>query len=86
MLWSWELKPTTESSLADFDLLKRHQIIEKLDWLAINFDSLAPVSLKGELKEFFKLRVGDIIIFYKVDWRANKIIVCYIAKRDKAYQ
>ena len=83
--WSWELQPKAGDGLAGFEVTMRRQIIDKLDWLADNFDSMAPIPLKGEFKEFFKLRVGDIRIFYKINWQANKLVICYITKRDKAY-
>lgn len=84
--WSWELKPTAEENLAAFELIKRRQVIDKLDWLAGNFESVTPAPLKGEFRDFFKLRIGDVRALYKINWKNNKIIVFYIAKRDRAYK
>jgi mRNA-degrading endonuclease RelE of RelBE toxin-antitoxin system len=84
--WSLDFLPEAQANLSDFDLAQRQKILIKLRWLVENFDSITPTSLRGEFKEFFKLRVGDIRIFYKINWQIDKIIVCHIAKRDKAYQ
>jgi len=50
--WSWELQPKAEKNLADFSVTIRRQVIDKLDWLADNFDLITPISLQGEFKEF----------------------------------
>ncbi|MEK7621994.1 MAG: type II toxin-antitoxin system RelE/ParE family toxin [Patescibacteria group bacterium] len=86
VIWSIEFKPETEHDLGGLDWIIRRRIIEKLDWFALNFDSLFPISLKGEFKDFSKLRVGDWRVFYQVNWEKHLIIVCYIDRRDKAYK
>jgi mRNA interferase RelE/StbE len=64
----------------------RKRIIEKIDWLSRNFDEVIPLGLTGEFKEFYKLRIGDWRVIYKVNWKGNRIIVCYIDRRDKVYK
>lgn len=84
--WSIEFKPEAEHDLDGLDLSVSRRIVEKLDWLTVNFDTLFPISLKGEFREFSKLRVGDWRVFYKTNWATHCIIVCYIDRRDKAYK
>lgn len=85
-LWSVEFLPAAEKDLAKLGLPTRRRIIEKLEWLTKNFDNILPASLTGEFKDFYKFRVGDWRVFYKIDWDSHLLIVCYIARRDEAYK
>lgn len=60
--------------------------MEKIEWLCMNFDKTNPLALTNEWRVFFKLRVGDWQIIYKVDWEEHNIIVWIIDKRDKVYK
>lgn len=84
--WSVEFLLDAEKDLAKLDRDIRKRIIAKLDWLGVNFDSTFPVNLRGEFREFYKLRVGDWRVFYKVDSKNRTLLVCYIARRDEAYK
>ena len=53
-----------ERDLVRLDLLVRERVIGKLDWFLDNFDSIFPIPLTGEYREFYKLRAGDWRIFY----------------------
>ncbi len=84
--WSLVFSSEAERDLAKLDRGVRRRIIDKLDWLSVNFDDILPLVLTGELKEFYKLRVGSWRVFYKVDWQRQRLVVCYIDRRDKAYK
>jgi len=60
--------------------------LEKIEWLCMNFDKTNLLALTNEWRVFFKLRVGDWQIIYKVDWEEHNIIVWIIDKRDKVYK
>ncbi|MDP3012862.1 MAG: type II toxin-antitoxin system RelE/ParE family toxin [Candidatus Subteraquimicrobiales bacterium] len=75
-----------EKDLVKFDREIRRRVIDKLDWLLENFESIFPEILTGEFKEFYKLRVGDWRVMYKVNWSNKTIIVCYVDRRDKVYK
>ena len=64
----------------------KERIIKKLDWLQTNFDKISPSALSNEWRGFFKLRVGDWRIIYKIDWNKNLIIIYVIGRRDKVYK
>ena len=85
-LWSLEFQPEAEKDLAKLDWQVRRRMIDKLDWLLKNFDSVVPLALTNELGEFYKLRVGDWRIIYKINWNSYVIIICYIDRRDKIYK
>lgn len=85
-VWSVEFLVGAEKDLAKIEKSDRKRIIEKIEWLSKNFDSLFPVNLKGEFRNFYKLRVGDWRVFYKTDWNKYVIFICVIERRDKAYK
>ncbi len=84
--WKLEFLPTATKDLAKLDSVTRQRLISKLDWFLENFDTLTPLPLTGEFSEFFKLRIGDIRVFYKILWNQRCILLCYIERRDKAYK
>jgi len=76
---------------AEVDLLKltkavRQRVIEKLDWLADNFESITPTPLIGQYAGFYKLRVGDWRVIYEINWENNRIIVIIVGHRSSIYK
>lgn len=83
--WRLEFQPEAERDLAKLTKSIRTRVIERLSRLEEQFDSVVPLSLTGEFREFFKARVGDWRILYKVDWGKRTLTVCYIGHRSKVY-
>lgn len=84
--WLLSFAPKAER---DFDVLDKKvakRVIEKLEWLRENFDSVAVSALGGEWSGCFKLRIGDWRVVYKVDWENNHIIVYVVDRRDRVYK
>lgn len=84
--WVLEFAPEAEQDLAKLDRDLRRRINEKLDWLQAHFDKITPSALGDEWRGFFKLRIGDWRVIYKVEWDRNLIIVWIIDRRDKVYK
>ena len=84
--WSLAFTSEAEQDLAQLDKEVRRRIIDKLDWLLENFDSILPSVLTSELREFFKLRVGDWRVMYSINWQSYEIKICYIDHRSKVYK
>ena len=84
--WLWVVRSRAEKDLAGLDITSRRRIIEKLDWLVDNFDKILPPSLTHNLRDFYKLRVGNWRIFYQTNWDKKILFICYIDRRDKAYK
>ncbi len=84
--WSVEFLINAEKDLVKIEKSDRRRIIEKIEWLAKNFNSVFPINLKGEFRDFYKLRVGDWRVFYKADWTKSIIYICIIERRDRAYK
>ena len=84
--WAIEFSKDAEKDLARLDKEVRRRIIDKLEWLSANFDSLLPFPLTGEFREFYKFRVGDWRIFYSINWTNHIINIEYIGHRNKSYK
>ncbi|NCN25929.1 type II toxin-antitoxin system mRNA interferase toxin, RelE/StbE family [Candidatus Wolfebacteria bacterium CG18_big_fil_WC_8_21_14_2_50_39_7] len=84
--WLLEFTLDAERDLAKLDCEIRRRIIDKLDWLLENFEAIFPSVLSGEFREFYKLRVGDWRVIYKINWEERIIIVCCVDRRDKIYK
>ncbi len=84
--WSLHFAEEAEEDLGTLDLPIRRRMLEKLEWLMENFDSLIPAPLGAEWSDFFKLRAGDWRAMYKIQWADHRIVVEYIDRRDKIYK
>jgi len=84
--WSLDFTLEAKADLEKLDKNLRRRVSEKLDWLLENFDNIIPSPLGGKWRGFFKLRVGDWRVIYKVKWDKNRIIVYVIDRRDKIYK
>lgn len=84
--WSLNFTSKAKDDLEKLDKNLQKRTIEKLDWLQNNFDKITPSALGSEWRGFFKLRVGNWRIIYKVEWDKNQIIVYVIDRRDKIYK
>ncbi|OGF64107.1 hypothetical protein A2661_00130 [Candidatus Giovannonibacteria bacterium RIFCSPHIGHO2_01_FULL_45_24] len=84
--WSLKFSPGANKDLSKLDSEIRLRVIEKLEWLFGNFDSILPQVLHAEFKAFFKLRVGDWRVMYKIDWIEHVITIRYIEHRNKVYK
>ncbi|MGB9870254.1 MAG: type II toxin-antitoxin system RelE family toxin [Anaerolineae bacterium] len=54
--------------------------------MAANLNSIRPEALKGDLKGFYKLRVGDYRIIYEVLDQERVIIIHAIGHRRDIYR
>lgn len=84
--WRLEFSKNAEKDLADLNHSLRRRIIDKLEWLAVNFDNIAPLPLSESWRGFFKLRVGDWRVVYGIKHSQYLISVHYIDRRDKIYK
>jgi mRNA interferase RelE/StbE len=87
VIYSVEFTDEAEKDLARIDKNTAQRILNKLRWLAENFDMIKPERLKGELwKDKFKLRVGDYRVIYSVDLEKKIITVHLIGHRSEIYK
>lgn len=62
------------------------RIVDRIRWLAENFEQITPEPLKGNLAGFFKLREGDYRILYEALRKERLIVVHYIGHRSEVYK
>ncbi|MCA2619129.1 MAG: type II toxin-antitoxin system RelE/ParE family toxin [Microcystis sp. M040S2] len=75
-------------SITDLDLITdliRLRILNKIEWLAINFEQITPLPLTRELSGFYKLRVGDYRVIYEFDRESRIIIIIRVGHRSEVY-
>ncbi|MFB6225760.1 MAG: type II toxin-antitoxin system RelE/ParE family toxin [Candidatus Paceibacteria bacterium] len=83
--WSVFLSNQAKEDLAGLDSEVKNRVLDKMRWLSKNFELITPIPLQGEFSDFFKLRVGDWRVIYKVSYSKEKIVVHYIDHRSEIY-
>jgi mRNA interferase RelE/StbE len=75
-------------ALADLEKLRKsvcQRIVNKINWLAENFDQITPQPLTADLSGFFKLRVGDYRVIYEFDSDERIIFIDRVGHRREIY-
>ncbi len=75
-------------SIADLDDLAqavRLRILNKIEWLSLNFEQIVPLPLTGQWLGFYKLRVGDYRVIYEFEPESQLIIITRIGHRREVY-
>lgn len=85
-MWRVEFSKSGERDLKALDTTIRRAVLVRLAWLAEDFDSKKPESLHGDLRDFYKLRVGDWRIAYIFNSSQLLISVRMIDHRSKIYK
>jgi mRNA-degrading endonuclease RelE of RelBE toxin-antitoxin system len=58
----------------------------KLNWLWINRKIISHLALHGDMKDFFKRKVGKYRIIYTYDEEQDEMIIHLIGNRDSIYK
>ncbi|MEA5621132.1 type II toxin-antitoxin system mRNA interferase toxin, RelE/StbE family [Cronbergia sp. UHCC 0137] len=80
---SFESESITD--LDNLDQVVRLRILNKIQWLSVNFEQITPLSLTGQWSGFYKLRVGDYRVIYELDIEELLIIIIRIGHRREIY-
>jgi mRNA interferase RelE/StbE len=75
-------------ALTDLEKLTKavcERIVNKINWLADNFDQITPQPLTADLSGFFKLRVGDYRVIYEFDLEKKTIFIDRVGYRREIY-
>jgi mRNA interferase RelE/StbE len=73
------------ASLKRLDKTVAQRILDKLEWLAANATTIAHTSLTGDWSGFYRLRVGDYRVIYRLDHDNRLILVEIIGHRREVY-
>lgn len=78
--------PQATNDLHRLDKLIAQRILYKLKWLSQNFNDLTPNKLTGELRGFYKLRVGSYRVIYTANQEERLLVVHLIGHRRDIYR
>jgi mRNA interferase RelE/StbE len=78
--------PRAITDLTRLDKPIAQRILYKLKWLSQHLDDLTPDGLTGELKGFYKLRVGHYRVMYTTNEQDHLLLVHLIGHRRDIYR
>ena len=84
-MYQIEFLPEPLADLAKLDKTVAQRIMNKLRWLAENFESLTPETLSGDLSGLSKLRVGGYRVLYEPDRNRKVLTVHLVGHRREIY-
>jgi mRNA interferase RelE/StbE len=85
MSYSVSFESESITDLDNLDQVVRLRILNKIQWLSVNFEQITPLSLTGQWSGFYKLRVGDYRVIYELDIEEQLIIIIRIGHRRDIY-
>ena len=85
MSYSVSFESESITDLDNLDQVVRLRIMNKIQWLSVNFEQITPLSLTGQWSGFYKLRVGDYRVIYELDIEEQLIIIIRIGHRREIY-
>jgi len=85
-MYDLKLTPEARNDLGNLDKNIAQRILNKLRWLAENFDAMTPEPLTGEWKGPLKLRIGSYRALYTVNRAERRLTVHIIKHRSEAYK
>ena len=71
--------------LAKLTEVVRQRVINKIKWLATNFEEITPEPLTANWSGFYKLRVGDYRVVYEFITETKIIIIDRVGHRREVY-
>ncbi len=85
-MYQVDFTPGAESDLSRLDVAIAQRVLNRLRWLAENFEAIRPQRLSGQWQTVFKRRVGDYRMLYTLDQTTRKIVVHFIRHRRDVYK
>jgi len=85
MSYSISFEPESITDLDNLAQVVQLRILNKIEWLSINFEQITPLPLTGEWSGFYKLRVGDYRVIYEFDIESQLIIITKVGHRSEIY-
>ncbi len=85
-MYSVKFSQESTDQLAKLGKSDAQQVLNRLRWLAENFDQTTHHPLTGTLKGIFKLRAGDYRALYTFDGKEQTITVHMVKHRREVYK
>lgn len=84
-MWNAAFTPQAQDSIQKLDKTIRHRIIKKIEWLTDNAEAVKHRRLSGQLSDFYKLRVGDYRVLYRLRTKKRLIRIEQVGHRSEIY-
>lgn len=86
-MYAVRLTKDAEADLARLDRMIVDRVLKRIRWLAENFESVTPLPLTGQWQGYYKLRVGDYRIIYRVQQEEDStLIIEFVRHRREVYR
>ena len=86
MSYDVRYEKTAINSLKVIQKSIRQRIVNKIEWLSENVESINHTPLQANLSDFYKLRVGDYRVIYELDTQQKVIIIDLVGHRREIYK
>ena len=77
-MYEVEFTERAREGLARLDRQTAQRILNKIRWLAENFDAITPEQLTGQWQGMYKLRVGDYRVVYTYETTERRLILVHL--------
>jgi mRNA interferase RelE/StbE len=84
-MYSVRVLKAAARELERLDKAIARRVVQRIQWLADNLQSINPVGLKGDLSGLYKLREGDYRIIYQILRKEKVILIHSIGHRREVY-
>ena len=82
-----EFRPEAQEDLVKLDKQVAQMVLDRVRWLALHFDEIAPEPLRGRAwRGVFKLRAGAYRVLYTVSRERRKLSVHRVGHRRDIYK
>lgn len=81
-----EFRPEASENLGRLSKSNAQRVLNKIKWLANNFDAVSHEALTAELKGLFKLRIGDYRVIYSIVRKERLVIIHLVGHRRNIYE
>ncbi len=82
-----EFRPEADGDLSGLSPDARERVLERIRWLAGNFEEIKPETLKGtQWRGVLKLRVGDYRVLYTANRRQRLVTIHIVGHRREIYR
>jgi len=86
MAYKVQYQDRAVSDLKKLDQQTQKRIINKISWLAVNFEQITPMPLSENWAGFYKLRVGDYRVIYSLDETISVLWIEKVGHRRDIYE
>jgi mRNA interferase RelE/StbE len=80
----WEQDAADALDRLGADIVQR--ILLRISWLAANLDNIKPQALARNLRDYFKLRVGDYRVIYTINRQDKLLVIEDVGHRRDIYK